>query len=215
LPTPSNNQGFITVADKDYFSPLLSNPLYPLFGPTPLGIRLAAVRADNGYGTNVALFTLHFEITGPPGEYPITISQTTIRNRKAGYKRGGERIPFLMGYGESSDYKTHAVSKLIPGTIVVKPPFIDEDKDLIDDKWERDHVPPGIEGDPLDVFSYNGDFDHDGYTDYQEYLNDLNGERDPLGNSYIPTEKNAAGGAGYVPRGFNALPAINLLLLGN
>jgi len=75
------------------------------------------------------LFTLHFELTGPPGEYPVTIIQTTIRNRRAGYKRSGELIPFLMGYSGDTEYQTHSVAKISPATIVVKPPFTDNDSD--------------------------------------------------------------------------------------
>ena len=41
------------------------------------------------------------------------------------------------------------------------------------------------------------DYDRDGYTDRQEFLNQLNGETDPKGGEYDPKILNAPGGTGY------------------
>lgn len=69
--------------------------------------------------------------------------------------------------------------------------FVDSDGDSIDDNWEIIHF-----GNLLTA-SQSTDFDKDGYTDLQEYLNGLKGETDPQGNVYDPKLFNAPGGTGY------------------
>ncbi|MCI5115752.1 MAG: hypothetical protein D3921_13325 [Candidatus Electrothrix sp. AW1] len=84
----------------------------------------------------------------------------------------------------------------------------DTDGDGIGDDWEMEQFGN------LQTANATTDYDGDGYSDLQEYLN-----RDILdnqGNSYDPKVKNASGGPGYIPsllfnRGF--LPAILMLLL--
>ncbi len=84
----------------------------------------------------------------------------------------------------------------------------DTDGDGIGDDWEMEQFGN------LQTANATTDYDSDGYSDLQEYLN-----RDILdnqGNSYDPKVKNASGGPGYIPsllfnRGF--LPAILMLLL--
>ena len=43
----------------------------------------------------------------------------------------------------------------------------------------------------------NGYYDRDGYSDLQEYLNERNGVRDPLGVQHDPKTANAPEGQGY------------------
>lgn len=215
IPTPNNNQGYITI-DEDgtsvnYYSPLVDNPVSGLNAPVTTGNMLAGARVDNGTGTDVTLFTLNFELTGDTGAYQIDIIQSTVDNIDAGYDGGGETIPYLIGI-DGSAYIAHNVTGTSSCSLTVNP--VDSDGDGIDDQWERDHVPPGTPaGEELDVFTATGDYDHDGYSDVQEYQN--RNETDPLEFSYDPTVKNAPGGTGYVPTiGF--LPAIyELLLLNN
>jgi ELWxxDGT repeat protein len=81
----------------------------------------------------------------------------------------------------------------------------DSDGDGIDDAWEE------LWFGNLTTADAKSDFDKDGYSDLQEYLNALAGETDPAGAPYNPKEKNAPGGTGYQnPRAW--LPAVKLLL---
>ena len=71
--------------------------------------------------------------------------------------------------------------------------YVDIDLDSIDDNWELDHF-----GD-LTTANATTDYDKDGYTDLQEYLNYTEGRLDPSGNIFDPTMKNVANGYGYNP----------------
>lgn len=68
----------------------------------------------------------------------------------------------------------------------------DTDADLLPDAWEITHFG--------NLTTANGttDYDRDGYTDLQEYLNEEQGETDPLGAEYDPKQGNAPGGTGYI-----------------
>ena len=203
IPTP-NNQGYVTVDSVTYSRPLVRNDI-------PRGTMLAAARKNNGSGSDVILFTLHFASSGNAGVYPISIVASTIYNTAAGYSASGDQIPLLVGIGANGTYTTPSVAA--NGCVArVNLPFIDTDGDGIDDNWEKANVPVGTSSvDALNVFSHSGDYDHDGYNDYQEYINSINGETDPDNGVYDPKEKNAPHGTGYSsPRRF--VPAINLLL---
>ncbi len=80
----------------------------------------------------------------------------------------------------------------------------DSDRDGIADNWETEYF-----GD-LDTANGDSDYDRDGYTDLQEYLNHLAGKIDPAGGVYDPTASNTPGGTGYIPNHFWTLmlPAI-------
>ncbi len=74
-----------------------------------------------------------------------------------------------------------------------------------DDDWEMDYFGN------LQTADKTTDWDDDGYSDLQEYLN-----RDILdknGNSYDPKVENAPDGPGYNSANRGFLPAIFLLLL--
>lgn len=86
-----------------------------------------------------------------------------------------------------------------PDTLV----FCDDDGDGIADGWEIFYFTNLITADAVT------DFDHDGYTDRQEFLNDREGLRDPSGNIYDPKVTNAPGGNGF----FRPVAPIWLLLL--
>jgi hypothetical protein len=210
IPTPSN-QGYVTVDNKNYDTPIVESTVSNLQGDIATGSMFAAARVDNGTGINVKLFTLSFT-AGSPGVYPISVVQSKINNTDAGYSASGELIPFLVGIGPSGTYPTHTVT-VNSASIVIDPELVDIDADLIDDTWEKANVPIGTTGNLLGVFSKDGDYDEDGYSDYQEYLNrDL---RDPEDGLYDPVEVNTQGGVGYVSpsNGINVLPAILQLML--
>ncbi len=82
--------------------------------------------------------------------------------------------------------------------------LVDDDGDGIADSWEILYF-----GD-LDTVDGVSDYDNDGYSDMQEYLNYETD--DPDGQTYDPKEVNAANGTGYTPgsKGFwnLILPAI-------
>ncbi|CAK8722278.1 hypothetical protein GCAAIG_11925 [Candidatus Electronema halotolerans] len=85
----------------------------------------------------------------------------------------------------------------------------DTDNDGIDDGWEMTFFHN------LTTANATSDYDRDGYSDLQEYLNWLAHETDPNGTAYNPTEKNAPGGTGYVEpsSSSSALRAVLNLLL--
>lgn len=198
IPTP-NDQGYVTVDTDNYSSPLVDNPV-------ATGSMLAAARVNNGTGTDATLFILSFELIGNTGTYPVSIVQSVISNVAAGYPEAGEGIPFLVGI-DGTSYPTHNVTTINGCTLTVTPPFVDTDGDGIDDNWETTYFGN------LTTADASSDFDNDGYTDYQEYLN--RNETDPSDGSYDPKVQNAPGGTGYVPTKRNVpMQAIFHLLLG-
>lgn len=201
---------YVTVAGDttEYYSPLVTNEVTT--GATT-GVVLAAARVDNGTGTDATLFTLHFELIGNPGTYTISIIPTVLSNTDAGYSALGEEIPLLVGIG-ANDYPAHTVATPINAYIVVSGDWEDTDGDGINDAWEMANVPAGTTAEQvLEVYTARGDYDSDGYTDLQEYLN--RNELDQDDKPYDPKVFNAPEGTGY---GKNiAIPAINFLLLGS
>jgi hypothetical protein len=67
----------------------------------------------------------------------------------------------------------------------------DTDDDGLFDAWEMTHFGN------LTTADGTTDYDRDGYTDLQEYLNERNGVRDPLGAQHDPKTANAPEGQGY------------------
>lgn len=166
-------------------------------------------------GTPATLFTLHFTVNAAaaPDIYPISISPNLINNTSAGYDEAGFLLPVLYDSIAGETDLSAAFPGLTPvivgGSINIEMPFIDEDGDGIYDKWERDHWGN------LTTADETTDFDGDGYSDLQEYLNSYYPvETDPQGNIYDPVLiVNAPGGTGYNPtdkKGFwlLMLPAI-------
>jgi hypothetical protein len=184
----------VIVDGKTYTQPLLFNTTE---GTSQGKTLLVGTRVKSGVPTT--LFTLHFTISleAPPGIYPVSISPTMINDVYAGYNGTGETIPVLMGAIEGENDPTLAYPVYSPdivnGAIFVQISFIDTDNDNIDDDWEMSHF-----GD-LTTADQTSDFDEDGYSDLQEYLNDAAGETDPIGNVYDPKVVNAPWGTGYTP----------------
>ncbi|MFT5697856.1 MAG: hypothetical protein ACI8ZB_000710 [Desulforhopalus sp.] len=207
-PEEDGTVGYITVDSVKYYSPQVVNPI-------STGSMLAAVRIDNGSGEDALLFTLTFQATGSSGVYPISVTQSVITNTSAGYTADPDdvdnNIPFFVGI-DGDTYPTHTVNTINDCVVTVSAEFIDDDGDLIDDNWEIAYLPFGVAAnaeDILDYFTATGDYDKDGYSDYQEYLN--RNERDPQEYMYNPTIINAPNGTNYkaIP---SILPAISVLL---
>lgn len=199
IPTP-DDQGYVTIDGEDYNGPIVSNTVSDLVGASATGTLIAAARVDDGSGINAVLFTLTFQLIGVPGTYDMSITQSKISNVSAGYDVNGELIPYLVGVGDAVDpYPSHQVPVTNGCSIVVQADPVtdhDTDNDDIDDDWEKANVPDGTEsGQELNVFTASGDYDGDGYSDYQEFLNkDIS---DPMDASFDPTLANAPGGVGY------------------
>ena len=178
------NQGIspatVTVGSTTYDRPLVTNP-------TATGCMLAGARVTNGTGTNVTLFTLNFQLNGASGSYPITVVQSTIANTSAGYSATGEQIPALVGV-DTASYPTHTMT-VIPATLTIG--NVDTDNDGIADSWEM------AQFGNLTTANATSDYDRDGYSDLQEFLNWQSGLTDPLGAAYDPKTANAPGGEGY------------------
>ncbi len=86
----------------------------------------------------------------------------------------------------------------------------DTDQDGIDDTWEL------LFFSDLTTADSTSDYDRDGYSDLQEYLNNLHRYVDPNGTAFDLTEANEAGGEGYQiieKTSRNPLAMILLLLL--
>ena len=179
------NQGLspsvVTVHEIAYYSPVVANPV-------TAGAMLAAARANNGTGAQVALFTLSFLIKGSSGSYPISIDQSRIANTSAGYDAAGEWIPFLVGV-DAGSFPAHTVT-VAPLTVTIT--SADTDGDGLPDDWEELHF-----GNTTTA-NDKSDYDGDGYTDLQEYVHQANNATDPAGGAYDPKLTNAPGGIGYV-----------------
>lgn len=172
----------VTVNTVTWYSPLVTNPV-------TTGVMLAAARTANGAGTQFPLFTLSFLVKGSSGSHQISIAQSRIANTTAGYPEAGELIPYLMGV-DADVYTAHTVSTVFPLTLTIE--NADVDNDGLPDAWEVDHFGNTI--------TANGasDYDWDGYTDLQEFLNQTVNATDPAGGAYDPKLANAPGGTGYV-----------------
>lgn len=180
------NQGLspsmVTVNNLTYYSPVVTNPV-------TAGAMLAAARTSNGTGENVSLFTLSFLVKGSSGGYPISIAQSRITNTNAGYDgTTGELLQFLVGV-DGTTYPVHTVT-VTPFMLIIS--NTDADQDGLPDEWEVFYF-----GD-TPTANDKSDWDRDGYTDLQEYLNQANNETDPAGGVYDPKLMNAPGGSGYV-----------------
>ncbi len=183
--------GQVTVDGTEYSRPLVSNTI----SSTTL---FAAARVKAG-ATETTLFTLQFTVADsvPNGIYPVSISAVSISNTVAGYSASGEVIPILLGQVEGEQdlslaYPAIAVA-LVNGSVTVNKIIIDTDLDGIADEWEIENFGN------LNTATGRSDYDEDGYTDRQEYLNSLAGETDSAGAIFDPEIANLPGGTGYNP----------------
>ncbi|MDU9049919.1 MAG: cohesin domain-containing protein [Candidatus Electrothrix sp. Rat3] len=197
----------VEMNDQTYVQPLV---LHTADDTSTGKVSLAAARLKAG--TPTVLFTLNFTIKNSaiPGVYPLSITSTVVNNTEAGYDAAGEAVPMLIGAveGEATPLLTYPVysPNIINGSISIQQEFVDTDNDGIDDNWERSFF------NALTSLSGTGDFDQDGYSDLQEYLNDLAGKTDPQGDPYNPKIQNAPGGTGYTPAGSEQNSFLLLLL---
>ncbi|MCI5218100.1 MAG: right-handed parallel beta-helix repeat-containing protein, partial [Candidatus Electrothrix sp. LOE2] len=89
---------------------------------------------------------------------------------------------------------------LVYGGYVPGPP--DSDEDGISDDWEMRYFAD------LKAADAASDHDGDGYSDYAEYVNSVNGAVDPDGGGFDPLAENAAGGEGWSSEDNTALKGI-------
>ncbi|MBE0677093.1 MAG: hypothetical protein IH591_20740 [Bacteroidales bacterium] len=153
-----------------------------VYNTIPTGVMLAGARATNGTSGQQTIYTLTFDITGTAsGDYPISIIRSEITNADAGYPPDTP-LPMLVGISGVT-YPAIDLATVAPANLTVQTGITDQDNDGIDDAWEIQHFGN------TDVANETSDFDQDGYTDLQEYLN---------GVGYDPKVMNAPGGPGYV-----------------
>ena len=88
---------------------------------------------------------------------------------------------------DAGAYPAHTVT-VLPLTLTIE--NADVDNDGLPDAWEVDHF-----GNTTTA-NDKTDYDRDGYTDLQEYLNQAT--TDPAGGAYDPKLANAPGGTGYI-----------------
>jgi PKD repeat protein len=120
---------------------------------------------------------------------------STERNPSYTYQKAGAYTVSLTVTGNgTSDTATKNNYITVQSTV-----FVDTDNDGIDDTWETTYFGN------LTTATATSDFDKDGYSDKQEYLNSKNGEDDPNGNPYDPKVVNEPGGTGYSPVTFSVL----------
>ncbi len=183
----------VVVGGQTFTQPLLFNTAE---GSSKGKTMIAGIRVSAG--NPVELLTLHFSIKPgtPDGVYPFTIMPTVIRDVIAGYGEEGEVIPIFVGFDESTNDPEKTFPEYNPsivnGAVYVGVSFIDSDNDGIDDNWEILWF-----GD-LTTASNMTDFDKDGYSDLQEYLNASAGETDPEGNVYNLVVRNSPEGTGFI-----------------
>ena len=160
-------------------APVAAFTALPTSGPAPLAVSFL----DQSTGT-VTAWAWDFDNNGS--------TDSTEQNPSHTYSAEGTYTAKLTVTGPGgSDFTTDIITATAP--------VVDSDGDDLPDWWEEQYFP----GD-LTVLNRNGDYDHDGYSNYQEYLNGTN-----------PTIKDAPGGPDYHPPGSNALPGILMLLLDN
>lgn len=173
--------------------------------------RIAAARADNGPTGSTVIFEVDFKIKddAAAGDYDVEIIPTSIYNESAGYTvPAGTDIDMLVGIDGTTTYTARTVSAATAGTITVTAAFVDTDGDGIDDNWEMSYTGSS----DLTILDDEKDYDNDGYSDYQEYVNYMNGETIG-GAEYDPMTPNEAGGTGYVePKKPVITPILQLLL---
>lgn len=183
--------GQVTVDGTDYTQPLF-------YKNVTNATIIAAARVKAG-AIETTLFTLQFTVDAnvPDGIYPVSISATSLNNADAGYPAEGQELPILIGMVEGEQDLALAFPTIstvvVNGTITVNTVPVDADDDGIADTWEIELFTD------TDTATAISDYDQDGYTDLQEYLNYIAGETDPLGAEYNPKEVNAPGGTGYNP----------------
>ncbi len=189
----------VVVDGRTYTSPLNDNTIDSSSLKKTL---VAGVRVKSGTPSDLLTFTFKVDQAAPPAIFPVSIQPTIIKSTSAGYSTGGEVIPILSGWveGEPDPAKAYPTYSplIVNGSIVVKKVFLDSDMDGIDDIWEMAYFGN------LHTANKTRDFDKDGYSDLQEYLNSIANDIDPNGDVYHPNTINTPGGTGY-----NPLPAGN------
>ena len=182
----------VLVDGVTYTEPVIANEV-------ATGIRIAAARCTPAGASPATLFTLN--VQSKPGaqykKYDIKVVPTVLTNTAAGYSAQGETIPMLVGADATKEVTDPlafpvllpANGNVVQGSFTLTPP--DTDKDGIPDDWEI------AKFGNLSTATATSDYDKDGYSDRQEYLN---------GASYDPKVQDPVGGTGYNPATDNRAP---------
>ncbi|WP_417909802.1 hypothetical protein [Candidatus Electronema sp. PJ] len=148
-------------------------------------------------------------LAGPNGEISPKDPQTVNHGSTTPFTITPDEeysIDTVSGCGGSLNGNTYTTAPITNNcTVTALFRETDSDGDGIDDAWEEEYF-----GD-LTTANALTDWDKDGYTDLQEYLNWLAGETDPKGAVYDPKVKNAPGGTGYEDNSY--LQSVYKLLL--
>ncbi len=174
--------------------------------------RRAGSRVDNGAyerSASVSSYTVN-PSAGSGGTISPATAQTVNHGATVAFTvtpNSGSSISSVTGCGGAfnSITKIYTTGAITADCTVTASFITDADADGIDDDWERRYFSNLITADA------GSDFDEDGYSDRQEYLNSLAGQKDPQGAEYDPKVRNAPGGTGYAGRA-SFLPAVKLLL---
>jgi hypothetical protein len=197
--TPGEGQAptSVVVDGVTYYQPLIENEV------SGTGMRVAAARCtaeDNPSKTTLFTLTVSLNVGSDFTTYPISIVSTVLDNTDAGYDPAGETVPMLIGSDLSKEVTDpaafpiildppNAIGSTVAGSATFSPP--DEDGDGISDVWETNFFAN------LTTANATSDYDKDGYSDRQEYLN---------GGGYNPTIQDPPDGPGYDPTTDNRLP---------
>ncbi len=174
--------------------------------------RRAGSRVDNGAyerSTSVSSYTVN-PSAGSGGTISPATAQAVNHGATVAFTitpNSGYSISSVTGCGGTfnSTTKIYTTGAITANCTVTTSFITDADADGIDDDWERRYFSN------LTTVNAGSDFDEDGYSDRQEYLNSLAGQKDPQGAEYDPKVRNAPGGTGYAGRA-SFLPAVKLLL---
>ena len=154
-------------------APVAAFAATPTSGPAPLSVAFT----DQSTGT-ISSWAWDFDANGSV--------DATVPNPTHLYNAAGSYTVTLTVNGPAG---SDAATKT--GYIVVGP-ILDADNDTIPDNWEQQWF-----GDTTTAGG-STDWDRDGYSDLQEFLNQQQAENDPLGAAYDPKTANAPGGTGYL-----------------
>lgn len=193
----------VTVDGTVYNRPLVYN------AGTIDTIFIAAARIEAG-ASETTMFTLDFTVknNAVQGIHAISISSTRIDNEAAGYPAGGADLPLLIGLVEGDSTSYPAIpTDVVGGAVTINMTFVDSDQDNIADDWEI------AQFGNLTTANSTSDYDKDGYSDLQEYLNSTGNILDPDNQVFDPKTANTPHGVGYI--GKNLTPVLMLLLNNN
>jgi len=186
-PTVSNVFSFTTLAAADNTAPTFT------IAPGPYST--SQTQAVMEWETNEAASTvLHYGLSSGNLNQSSSLSELALEHRLTLTNLlPGTIYYFSAEATDSSGNTANSVEDQFT-TVGTGTPGTDSDHDGIDDNWEISYFGN------LSTAHATSDFDRDMYTDKQEYLNQMAGERDADAYPFNPLEANAPHGPGYKQR---------------